>query len=120
MMARSIQVPAFHAATTPIGTATQTANTSVTTISESVGSIRCAIRLATGRLVKIDVPRSPCRILPEPFAEADKKWPVKTEALANALDIGRCGLVARNHRRRIARRNVEQAENEQRNDRHHR
>jgi len=62
MMARSIKVSAFHAATTPMGTATQTARMSVTAISESVGSARCAINVATGRLVKIEVPRSPWRI----------------------------------------------------------
>jgi hypothetical protein len=36
--------------------------TRVIAISESVGSMRCAIRAATGSLVKIEVPRSPCRI----------------------------------------------------------
>ena len=34
----------------------------VSSISDSVGSIRCAIMWLTGRLVKIEVPRSPCRI----------------------------------------------------------
>ena len=33
---------------------------SVRIISDSVGSIRCAIMCVTGRLVKIEVPRSPC------------------------------------------------------------
>jgi hypothetical protein len=59
MMARSIKVSACQAATTPIGTATQMAITSVTAISDRVGSTRWAIIAATGRLVKIDVPRSP-------------------------------------------------------------
>ncbi len=38
------------------------AKMTVSTISDSVGSIRCAIMCETGRLVKIEVPRSPCRI----------------------------------------------------------
>ncbi len=59
MTQRSIQVPACHAATTPIGTAIVTARMSVITISDSVGSIRWAIMVATGRLVKIEVPISP-------------------------------------------------------------
>ena len=57
--ARSMRVPCFHAATTPIGTAMKMARNRVTSISESVGSIRCAIIVLTGRLVKIEVPRSP-------------------------------------------------------------
>jgi hypothetical protein len=57
-----MMVSACHAATTPIGTAIDTANTRVTAISERVGSIRWAIMAATGRLVQIEVPRSPWRI----------------------------------------------------------
>ena len=38
---RSIQVPAFHAATMPIGTARTTANVMVSNVSHSVGSMRC-------------------------------------------------------------------------------
>src|SRR3954469_23353818 len=56
---RSTQVPARAAATTPIGTATSTEITSVETVSESVGSTRWPIRCVTGRLVKIEMPRSP-------------------------------------------------------------
>ena len=119
MMVRSIQLPAFHAATTPSGTATRMVRTSVIAISESVGSMRCAIIAATGRLVKIEVPRSPCRICQTQVAEPDQERPVEAEALANALDVGRARLVAGDHRRRIARRDVEQAEHEQRDDRHH-
>jgi hypothetical protein len=34
----------------------------VTTISDSVGSSRCSIRVMTGMPVNMEVPRSPCRI----------------------------------------------------------
>ena len=57
---RSSHVPAFAAARTPSGTAIRIATTSVLSVSETVGSTRCAISCVTGRLVKIDVPRSPC------------------------------------------------------------
>ena len=59
MTARSTQVPARQAATTPIGTASITANTMVQAVSVSVGSRRWPISLETGRLEKIEVPRSP-------------------------------------------------------------
>ena len=59
---RSIQVPCFQAATTPIGMAQLSDSTSVMIINDTVGSIRCAIMWVTGRLVKIEVPRSPCRM----------------------------------------------------------
>ena len=36
-------------------------SSSVVAISDSVGSMRCAIIVVTGRLVKIEMPRSPCR-----------------------------------------------------------
>ena len=118
MMRRSIQVPAFQAATTPIGTATAIARISVTTISDSVGSMRCAISSVTGRLVKIEVPRSPCRMRQTQLAELDQEGPVEPEALADALDVGGRRLIAGDHRGRIARRDVEQAEHEQRDHRH--
>ena len=57
---------------------------------------------------------------PEPAPELDQERPVEAEALANALNVGGARLVAGDHRRRIARRDVEQAEHEQRDDRHHR
>ena len=57
--------------------------------------------------------------VPEPGPELDQKRPVEAEALANALDVGGARLVAGDHRRRIARRDVEQAEDEQRDDPHH-
>jgi hypothetical protein len=60
MITRSIQVPAFHAASTPIGTAIAIDITSVIDISDSVVGVRCSIIVSTGRLVKIEVPRSPC------------------------------------------------------------
>src|SRR5215208_2454387 len=59
MISRSIQVPAFQAATTPNGIATTMERMRVTIISERVGSMRCRIIVQTGRLVKIEVPMSP-------------------------------------------------------------
>ena len=58
--------------------------------------------------------------VPDPAPELDQERPVEAEALANALDVGGARLVAGDHRGRIARRDVEQAEDEQRDDRHHR
>ncbi len=58
--------------------------------------------------------------VPDPAAELDQKRPVEAEALADTLNVVGARLVARDHRRRIARRDVEQTENEQRDDRHHR
>jgi hypothetical protein len=58
--------------------------------------------------------------LPAPFAEAGEERPVEAEGRADALDIGGRRLVAGDHRRRIARCDIEQAEHEQRDHRHHR
>ena len=60
MTTLSIHEPAFHAATTPIGTAARTETNRVEIVKVRVGSTRCAISLETGRLVKIETPRSPC------------------------------------------------------------
>ena len=60
MIRRSTHVPAFHAASTPIGTAIAMDITSVITISEIVVGARCSIIFNTGRLVKMEVPRLPC------------------------------------------------------------
>ena len=46
---------------TPIGSATMTEISRVEIDSAIVGSIRCAISVETGRLVKIEMPRSPCK-----------------------------------------------------------
>ena len=59
MTVRSSQVPRFHAATTPSGTAIATASTIVHVASASVGSILSAISVATGFLKKNDSPKSP-------------------------------------------------------------
>jgi len=59
MTPRSMKVPAFQAAITPIGTAAQIAITSVVVVSISVGSRRWSISLETGRFEKIETPRSP-------------------------------------------------------------
>ena len=60
MIARSIQVPCFQAAITPIGTATRTAKMIVVVASANVGSIRCSTIVPTEVLERIEVPRSPC------------------------------------------------------------
>ncbi len=60
MTDRSSHEPAFAAAKTPIGTAARTETSKVETVSTTVGSMRCSISSETGRLVKIEVPRSPC------------------------------------------------------------
>ena len=120
MMTRSNQVPAFQAASTPIGTATMIENISVTIISDSVGSMRCAIMVVTGRLVKIERPRSACSSRQAHSRELHQERPVEAEALADALDVLRRRLVAGDHRGRVARRDEQQAEHEQRDHHHHR
>jgi hypothetical protein len=57
--------------------------------------------------------------MPEPGPEPDQKRLVEPQTLANTLDVGGARLVARDHHRRITRRDVEQAEDEQRDDCHH-
>ncbi len=71
------------------------------------------------RLVKIDVPRSPCRISPQPGPELHQKRLVETEGSGESAQRRRARLIARDHRRRISRRDVKQAEDEKRDDRHH-
>ena len=56
---------------------------------------------------------------PEPRAELDQKRLVEAKALANTFNVGGARLVTGDHRRRIAGRDVEQTEHEQRDDRHH-
>ncbi len=60
MTERSIQVPTFQAAMTPKGMAKHSVTMSVITVSAAVGSRRWAMSSVTGRLVKIEMPRSPC------------------------------------------------------------
>jgi hypothetical protein len=76
--------------------------------------MRCAIIAETGMLVNIEV-----QDMPDPAPELHQKRPVEAEALAYALNVGRARLIASDHRGRIARRDVEQAEDEQRDDPHH-
>ena len=90
----------------------------MTTISESVGSMRCAISVVTGRLVKIDVPRSPCRICQSQSPKCTRNGRSRPRLWRMRSTSSRRGLVAGDHRGRIARRDVEQAEDEQRDDRH--
>ena len=56
--------PERQAATTPSGTAINTAIASDATLSAMVGSSRCTIKSMTGRRENIDVPRSPCTTPP--------------------------------------------------------
>jgi hypothetical protein len=60
------------------------------------------------------------RDLPHPFPEPDQERAVEAEACPDALDVGGRCLIAGDHRGGIARRDVEQAEHEQRHHRHHR
>ena len=115
--ARSSQVPALAAAITPRGTATAIDTTSVQSVSASVGSTRCAIKLVTGRLVKIEVPRSPCssahsqRRTAPGKARRDRAW-------RECAGCPRGGDVAGDHGSGIARRQVEQREHDERDHRH--
>src|SRR5688500_11528759 len=64
MTPRSSHVPRRHAATTPSGTASETARISVHVASASVGWRRPVMSSATGFLKKNDSPKSPCTTLP--------------------------------------------------------
>jgi len=57
---------------------------------------------------------------PRPVRDLHQERPVEPEALPDALDIGRRRLIARDHRSRIAGRDEQQAEHEQRDHHHHR
>ena len=59
IVARSTRVPARHAANTPRGTAMRMLKMVVRTERATVGSRRWPMRCVTGRLEKIDTPRSP-------------------------------------------------------------
>ena len=120
MTRRSIQVPAFHAATTPIGTATvdRQAERERHQRQGRLDALRDHGRdrqVGEDRLAEIAV-----QDLPDPLAEADQERPVEAEARPDALHVGRRRLVARDHRGGIAGGDVEQAEHEQRHHRHHR
>ena len=92
----------------------------VSTISDKVGSMRCAIMWLTGRLVKIEVPRSPCSTCHSQSPNRTRNGRSRpSEARMRSTSAGR-GLVAGDDRRRIARRDVEQAEHEQRHHQHDR
>ena len=64
MTKRSIQVPCFHAAITPSGTAITMERTIVDSAIEIEGSMRWPIIFSTGTFEISDTPRSPCRSLP--------------------------------------------------------
>ena len=98
-----------------------TASTMVTSVSATVGSIRWAIISATGRLVKIEMPRSPCEDVPQPtMPKRAARTAIEPELRADALDVGVRRLIAGDDRRGIAGRQIEQREDEQRDERHHR
>ncbi len=85
------------AAITPSGTATSTATISVHSVSDSVGSTRWPISCVTGRLVKIEVPRSPCSERPRPSApnRTRKGW----SSPSLLADAARCPRRSRCRRR---------------------
>ena len=88
---------------------------SVSTISETVGSIRCAIMWETGRLVKIEVPKSPAaRARTSPRTASGMACPAQRDS--DPGDVGGGCLVARDDRRRVSGRDIEQAEDEQGHD----
>ena len=60
MIAWSNLLSARAAAIAPNGTDVRIATISVQIVRDKVGSTRCPINLDTGRLLKIDVPKSPC------------------------------------------------------------
>ena len=104
--------PAFQAASTPSGMATMTAMMMVATDSARVGSILCRIRSATGRLEKIEIPRSPCRTCQTQGAELDIDRLIEAELFPDPLDVFGARVVARDHRRGIAGRQMQKQENE--------
>ena len=57
---RSIAEPRFTAETMPRGTAMATAISSAANVSSTVAGSLAMISSATGRLLRSDVPRSPC------------------------------------------------------------
>ena len=59
MARRSTTVPRFTADTMPAGIATTTAITSAATVSSMVAGRRSPMRVATGRLMRSEMPRSP-------------------------------------------------------------
>ena len=54
----------FTPETTPISTPTTVAQAMATTVSQKVGMKRSPISSATGRLVLVERPRSPCSVFP--------------------------------------------------------
>ena len=56
--------PRRHAEMMPAGKPTTSANNSATTLSSAVAGSRCMSSVVTGTLLRMDRPRSPCRICP--------------------------------------------------------
>ncbi len=108
MIVRSMIVPAFQAASTPIGTAMNTAMTRVTTISESVRLDALGDELGHRQAGEDGGAEVETGDLPDPFAEADEEGAVEAERAADLLHVLRRRLVAGDHRRRVAGSDVEQ------------
>ena len=92
----------------------------VVSASISVGSMRCAISVVTGRLEKIETPRSPRSEIAEPIDELQEDRLVQPELGADFLDLLGGRVVARDHGGRIAGREAQQQEHDQRHHAHHR
>jgi hypothetical protein len=82
--------------------------------------MRCAISVLTGIFEKIEVPRSPWTRWPSQVRNCRWDRLVEAELGADPGDVVDGGELARDHRRRIAWRQVQQAEHEHRHHRHHR
>src|SRR5262245_44744053 len=70
--ARSIHEPAFQAAATPMGIASEIAITNVATVSEIVGSSLCNSNRLTGRPEKSETPKSPWARADTQFANCSR------------------------------------------------
>ena len=85
-----------------------------------VGSMRWRNSAVTGRLLKIEMPRSPCSGSPEPQDELLVKRQIETELAADRLDLLLGRLIARDHAGRIAGRDMQDGEHHQCHDGEHR
>ena len=92
---------------------------SVQVASARVGSTRWAISSATVFLKKKLSPKLPCRTLPIQMANCVPDRLVEPELVADVGDLVGGGVVAGDHRRRIARRQPQHEEDEHRHHREH-
>ena len=89
-----------------------------TSVSDTVGWTRCPISVVTGRLVKIDVPRSPCSSRHTQPPNCTRNGSSRPSFARMLLDVVGGGDVAGDHRRRVARRQEQQRKHDQRDHRH--